>query len=118
MTLRRRYDAQHRDASGSDPHSCRPTCLSYAARASPGERASSGQGSGSTHQSIGSAVRVWHVLLWCAAASLRSGYEGVGIVMEADTLAPGQRVWFSCDAGMKPGDGSMALYCVIDEPAA
>src|SRR5579875_1124121 len=46
------------------------------------------------------------------------GTQGVGIVMEADTLTPGQRVWFSCDAGMKPGDGSMALYCVIDEQAA
>src|SRR5579864_1816111 len=26
------------------------------------------------------------------------GTQGVGIVMEADVLAPGQRVWFSCDA--------------------
>ena len=46
------------------------------------------------------------------------GVQGVGIVMEADILAPGQRVWFTCDAGMKPGDGSMALYCVIDESSA
>ena len=46
------------------------------------------------------------------------GVQGVGIVIEADGLAPGQRVWFSCDAGMKPGDGSMALYCVIDESSA
>ncbi|MBV9229407.1 MAG: zinc-binding alcohol dehydrogenase family protein [Chloroflexi bacterium] len=46
------------------------------------------------------------------------GTQGIGIVIEADTLAPGQRVWFSCDAGMKPGDGSMALYCVISESAA
>jgi NADPH:quinone reductase-like Zn-dependent oxidoreductase len=46
------------------------------------------------------------------------GVQGIGIVMEADTLAPGQRIWFSCDAGMKPGDGSMALYCVIDESSA
>src|SRR5439155_16097611 len=46
------------------------------------------------------------------------GTQGVGIIMEADVLAPGQRVWFSCDAGMKPGDGSMALYCVIDESSA
>jgi NADPH2:quinone reductase len=46
------------------------------------------------------------------------GVQGVGIVMEAEILAPGQRVWFSCDAGMKPGDGSMALYCVIDESSA
>jgi NADPH2:quinone reductase len=46
------------------------------------------------------------------------GVQGVGIVMEANTLAPGQRIWFSCDAGMKPGDGSMALYCVIDESSA
>jgi len=46
------------------------------------------------------------------------GVQGIGIVMEADVLASGQRVWFSCDAGMKPGDGSMALYCVIDESSA
>lgn len=46
------------------------------------------------------------------------GVQGIGVVMEADALLPGQRVWFSCDAGMKPGDGSMALYCVIDESAA
>lgn len=46
------------------------------------------------------------------------GTQGVGLVMEADVLTPGQRVWFTCDAGMKPGDGSMALYCVIDESAA
>src|SRR5437763_11325723 len=46
------------------------------------------------------------------------GVQGIGIVIEADILAPGQRIWFSCDAGMKPGDGSMALYCVIDESSA
>jgi NADPH2:quinone reductase len=46
------------------------------------------------------------------------GVQGIGIVLEADTLPSGQRVWFSCDAGMKPGNGSMALYCVIDETAA
>src|SRR5256885_15644201 len=46
------------------------------------------------------------------------GVQGIGIVMEADILMAGQRVWFSCDAGMKPGDGSMALYCVIDESSA
>src|SRR5437016_11131047 len=43
------------------------------------------------------------------------GTQGVGIVMKADALAPGQRVWFSCDAGMKPGDGSMAQYCLVEE---
>ena len=46
------------------------------------------------------------------------GVQGIGVVIEADALEPGQRIWFSCDAGMKPGDGSMALYCVIDETAA
>ncbi|HZR38772.1 MAG TPA: zinc-binding dehydrogenase [Ktedonobacteraceae bacterium] len=46
------------------------------------------------------------------------GVQGIGIVIEADGLAAGQRVWFPCDAGMKPGDGSMALYCVIDEASA
>lgn len=46
------------------------------------------------------------------------GVQGIGNVIEADILAPGQRIWFSCDAGMNPGDGSMALYCVIDESSA
>ena len=46
------------------------------------------------------------------------GVQGIGVVVEADALEAGQRIWFSCDAGMKPGDGSMALYCVIDKSAA
>jgi NADPH:quinone reductase-like Zn-dependent oxidoreductase len=46
------------------------------------------------------------------------GVQGIGIVLEADILVPGQRIWFSCDAGMKPGDGSMAMYCIIDESSA
>jgi NADPH:quinone reductase len=46
------------------------------------------------------------------------GTQGVGVVIEADALTPGQRIWFTCDAGMKSGDGSMARYCVIDESAA
>jgi len=46
------------------------------------------------------------------------GVQGIGVVIEADALVQGQRIWFSCDAGMKPGDGSMALYCIIDESAA
>jgi NADPH:quinone reductase len=43
------------------------------------------------------------------------GTQGVGRIEEGETFAPGQRVWFSCDAGMKPGDGSMATFCVADE---
>src|SRR5512143_3320984 len=46
------------------------------------------------------------------------GVQGVGVIVEAETLTPGQRVWFPCDAGMKPGDGSMAGFCVIEESAA
>ncbi len=46
------------------------------------------------------------------------GVQGVGTIVEGETLTPGQRVWFTCDAGMKPGDGSMAAFCVIDESAA
>ncbi len=46
------------------------------------------------------------------------GVQGVDIVEEADNLIFGQRVWFSCNAGMKPGNGSMARYCVIDEASA
>ena len=29
------------------------------------------------------------------------GVQGVGIIEESDTLPTGQRVWFSCDAGMR-----------------
>jgi NADPH:quinone reductase-like Zn-dependent oxidoreductase len=46
------------------------------------------------------------------------GVQGVGLVIEADSLPSGQRVWFTCDAGMKPGDGSMAGYCAIEEASA
>lgn len=46
------------------------------------------------------------------------GTQGVGVVVEGASLAPGRRVWFTCDAGMKPGDGSMAQFCVIEEAAA
>jgi NADPH2:quinone reductase len=45
------------------------------------------------------------------------GTQGVGIVEEADGIPAGQRVWFSGTAGMRPGDGSMAEWCVAEEPA-
>jgi NADPH:quinone reductase-like Zn-dependent oxidoreductase len=45
------------------------------------------------------------------------GAQGVGTVAEADGLPAGQRVWFSCDAGMKPGDGAMAQWCAVPEAA-
>lgn len=45
------------------------------------------------------------------------GAQGVGIIAEADSLSPGQRVWFSCAAGMAPGDGAMAEYCAVPEAA-
>jgi NADPH:quinone reductase-like Zn-dependent oxidoreductase len=41
------------------------------------------------------------------------GTQGVGIVADADDIPAGQRVWFSCSAGMRPGDGSMAQLCVV-----
>src|SRR5215470_16134642 len=43
------------------------------------------------------------------------GTQGVGVIEQADALAPGQRVWFSGSAGMAPGDGSLAELCVADE---
>ena len=46
------------------------------------------------------------------------GAQGVGRVVEGERLAPGQRIWFTSDAGMKPGDGTMAEFCVIEETAA
>ena len=45
------------------------------------------------------------------------GTQGVGTVAEADSIPAGQRVWFSCTAGMAPGDGSMAELCVAPEGA-
>jgi NADPH:quinone reductase-like Zn-dependent oxidoreductase len=41
------------------------------------------------------------------------GTQGVGVVTEADDIPAGQRVWFSCGAGMRPGDGSMAQLCAV-----
>jgi NADPH:quinone reductase-like Zn-dependent oxidoreductase len=43
------------------------------------------------------------------------GVQGVGVIEEGSALAAGQRVWFSCDAGMRPGDGAMAELCVADQ---
>ncbi len=45
------------------------------------------------------------------------GTQGVGVVEQADTFAAGQRVWFSGSAGMAPGDGTLAQWCVADESA-
>jgi NADPH:quinone reductase-like Zn-dependent oxidoreductase len=45
------------------------------------------------------------------------GAQGVGVVAEADSVPAGQRVWFSCGAGMQPGDGAMAELCVAAETA-
>jgi NADPH:quinone reductase len=45
------------------------------------------------------------------------GVQGVGVIEEASARPAGQRVWFSCDAGMRPGDGAMAELCVADEAA-
>jgi len=46
------------------------------------------------------------------------GAQGVGVVAESDTLPAGQRVWFSGSAGMAPGDGTMAEFCVAADAAA
>ncbi|HUA29462.1 MAG TPA: zinc-binding dehydrogenase [Streptosporangiaceae bacterium] len=43
------------------------------------------------------------------------GVQGVGVIEEASGLPAGQRVWFSSDAGMRPGDGAMAELAVADE---
>jgi NADPH:quinone reductase-like Zn-dependent oxidoreductase len=45
------------------------------------------------------------------------GTQGVGVIEQAGTFAPGQRVWFSGSAGMAPGDGTLAQLCVADESA-
>lgn len=43
------------------------------------------------------------------------GVQGVGVVERATTIPGGTAVWFSTTAGMRPGDGSMADYCVVPE---
>jgi NADPH:quinone reductase-like Zn-dependent oxidoreductase len=43
------------------------------------------------------------------------GVQGVGVVEESSTVAPGERVFFSTSAGMAPGDGSMAERAVVAE---
>src|SRR5262249_57357161 len=45
------------------------------------------------------------------------GRQGVGTAAEADGVPAGQRVWFSCSAGMAPGAGSLAEFCVVPETA-
>lgn len=45
------------------------------------------------------------------------GAQGVGVIESSDELAPGQRVWFSCSAGMAAGDGALAEYCVAADDA-
>jgi len=52
-----------------------------------------------------------------AALPYAPGVQGVGVIEDADTLQAGHRVWFSCDAGMGPGDGAMAELCVAEESA-
>jgi NADPH:quinone reductase-like Zn-dependent oxidoreductase len=42
------------------------------------------------------------------------GVQGVGTVLESRRLAAGTPVWFATDAGMRPGDGSMAGRCVAE----
>jgi NADPH:quinone reductase-like Zn-dependent oxidoreductase len=44
------------------------------------------------------------------------GVQGVGVVEQSDRLAPGSRVFFTSQAGMSDGDGSLAQKCsVADE---
>lgn len=43
------------------------------------------------------------------------GVQGVGVIEESDSRSAGQRVWFSCGAGMTAGDGAMAEFCVADD---
>ena len=45
------------------------------------------------------------------------GTQGVGVVADSENAPAGQRVWFSSTAGMAPGDGSLAQFCVVPETA-
>jgi NADPH:quinone reductase-like Zn-dependent oxidoreductase len=43
------------------------------------------------------------------------GVQGVGTVVESAAHPAGTRVWFPTDAGMAPGDGSMAERCLAPD---
>jgi NADPH:quinone reductase-like Zn-dependent oxidoreductase len=43
------------------------------------------------------------------------GVQGVGTLLETDTVPAGTRVWFPTSAGMAPGDGSLAERAVAPE---
>lgn len=43
------------------------------------------------------------------------GVQGVGRVVESDSLPVGSRVWFPTTAGMRPGDGSLGERAVVVE---
>jgi NADPH:quinone reductase-like Zn-dependent oxidoreductase len=46
------------------------------------------------------------------------GVQGVGVVERSDVLPEGTRVFFSTDAGMAPGDGSLAERCLVRDDDA
>jgi NADPH:quinone reductase-like Zn-dependent oxidoreductase len=46
------------------------------------------------------------------------GVQGVGIVEQSASLPAGTRVWFATNAGMGPGDGGMAEWCVVPDQDA
>ena len=46
------------------------------------------------------------------------GVQGVGEVLRGDQLPAGARIWFGTDAGMRPGDGSLAELAVAEEARA
>jgi NADPH:quinone reductase-like Zn-dependent oxidoreductase len=41
------------------------------------------------------------------------GVQGIGVVQAGGDVPPGTRVWFNTDAGMRPGDGSLAEAAVV-----
>lgn len=43
------------------------------------------------------------------------GVQGVGIVERSEVLPTGTRVWFATNAGMAPGDGSLAERCAVPD---
>lgn len=43
------------------------------------------------------------------------GVQGVGIVERSVAIGTGTRVWFATSAGMAPGDGSLAEFCVVPD---
>jgi NADPH:quinone reductase len=99
------------------------TIREYGAPPALGDRADPEASSGQALVAVGAAPVVPLDLLCASGASYFGeqplpyvpGVQGVGRVVASATVPAGSLVWFPTDAGMRPGDGSMAELAVAED---